>query len=193
MRREYVVFCLDMLRYEREGKFGYFLHEADYLLLSLADNVHDGNITVAEAFEVLQPYVDDPQAENQSIREGIRTLKEGWSFEDAQKWVQILYGDSFDFPGYDDVLQDQPFTHIFQDEAYSVAYELGISDVGYFGFSGSTGPIFSVESPEALEELRKVMAGKYKNVVKEDLNEYAPASPPSPEETKRFIERHRVS
>ena len=38
MGREYVVFCLDMLEYGREGKFGYFLHEADYLLLSLAEH-----------------------------------------------------------------------------------------------------------------------------------------------------------
>ena len=181
-----------MLRYEREGKFGYFLHEADYLLLSLAKNVHESNITVAEAFDVLRPYLDDPQAEDQSVTEGIRTQKEGWNFLDAQKWEQILYGDSPAFPSYDDVLQDQPFTHIFQHEAYSATYKLGISDVGYFGFSGSTGPIFSVESQEALEELRKVMAGKYKIVIKGDLNEYVPYPPPTPEEAKRFIERYRL-
>ena len=47
MQTEYVVFCLDEL--EDWRRFGYFLLEADYLLLSLASHVEEGNITVAEA------------------------------------------------------------------------------------------------------------------------------------------------
>jgi hypothetical protein len=44
---------------------------------------------------------------------------------------------------------------------------------------------------EALEELDKAVTGKYKIVVKKDLNEYVPFPPPSPEEAKRFIEDQR--
>ena len=45
--REYVVFCLDQLYYGENG-FGWFLHEVDYLLLSLAKHVEEGEITVTE-------------------------------------------------------------------------------------------------------------------------------------------------
>lgn len=45
----------------------------------------------------------------------------------------------------------------------------------------------------ALEELRKVMAGKFKIVVREDLNDYVPYPPPSLEEAKRFIENIKRS
>jgi hypothetical protein len=183
--REYVVFCLDQFEYGQEG-FGWFLHEADYLLLSVAQHVEEGNITVTEALEWLEPYLSDAH-----IRERIPFLKEGWSFEDAQKWERIFDKDSPDFPVYEDVIEDLPITHIFQDRAYDLAIDADIPDVGYLGFSGSTGPIFSVESLEALERLRKAVAGKYKIVVKEDLDEYVPSPAPSPEEARRFIERHR--
>ena len=184
MQREYVVFCLDEL--VDWGRFGYFLHEADYLLGSLASSVEEGDITVAEAFEKLDPYLSDPR-----ITEKIGYLKEGWSVADAWKWQEIFEKSVSDFPRYGNVLEDLPTTHIFQDEANSIAHELDIPDVGYFGFSGSTGEIFSVESTQALEALRKAMAGKYKIVVKKDLNEYMLSLPPNPEEAERFIEHHR--
>ncbi len=184
MQREYVVFCLDEL--EDWGKFGYFLHEADYLLLSLASSEEEGDITVAEAFEKLDHYLSDPR-----ITERVGFLKEGWSFADARKWQEIFEKSVPDFPRYESVLEDLPITRIFEDEANSSAKDLGIPDVGYFGFSGSTGEIFSVESAEALEALRKAMAGKYKIVVKNDLNEYVPYPPPNPEEAEKFVEHYR--
>lgn len=183
--REYVVFCLDQLEYGQKG-FGWFLHEADYLLLSLAQHVEGDNITVTEALEWLEPYLSDAH-----IREQLPILKEGWSREDAQKWERIFDKDSPDFPVYEEVIEDLPITHIFQDEAGDLAIDADIPDVGYPGFSGSTGPIFSVESPEALERLRKAVAGKYKIVVKKDMDDYVPYAAPSPEEAKRFIERHQ--
>jgi hypothetical protein len=98
--REYVVFCLDQLEYGQKG-FGWFLHEADYLLLSLAQHVEEGTITLTEAFEWLEPYLNDAH-----IRKQIPSLKEGWSFEDAQKWERIFDKDSPDFPNYEDVIED---------------------------------------------------------------------------------------
>ena len=95
------------------------------------------------------------------------------------------------FPDYDALSEDPPISYIFRDEATQVAKEWGIPDVGYFGVSMSTGPIFSVESAEALMELRKAMAGKYKIVVKKDLDEYYPTTSASPQEAKRFIKRQR--
>jgi hypothetical protein len=184
MQREYVVFCLDEL--VDWGRFGHFLHEADYLLLSLASSVEEEDITVAEAFEKLDHYLSDP-----GITEKVGTLKEGWSVADSWKWQEIFEKSVPDFPRYGNVLEDLPITHIFEDEANCSARELGIPDVGYFGSSGSTGEIFSVESAEALEALRKAMAGKYKIVVKKDLDEYVPFPPPSPEEAERFVEHHR--
>ncbi len=184
MQREYVVFCLDEL--EDWGRFGYFLHEADYLLLSLASSVEEGDITVAEAFEKLDPYLSDPR-----ITEKVGFLKEGWTVADAWKWQEIFEKSVQDLPRYESILEDLPITHIFEAEASSSAKESGIPDVGYFGFSGSTGEIFSVESAEALEALRKAMAGKYKIVVKNDLDEYVSSPPPNPEEAERFVEHHR--
>ena len=183
MQREYVVFCLDEL--EDWGRFGYFLHEADYLLLSLASSVEEGAITVAEAFGKLEPYLSDP-----GITEKVGALKEGWSVADSWKWQEIFEKSVPDLPSYESVLEDLPITHIFQDEAHSTAKELGIPEVGYFGSSGSTGEIFSVESVAALEALRKAIAGKYKIVVKKDLDEYVPFPPPNPEEAERFVEHH---
>ncbi len=162
------------------------MHEADYLLLSLASSVEEGDISVAEAFEKLNPYLSDP-----GITEKVGTLKEGWSVADSWKWQEIFEKSVPDLPSYENVLEDLPITHIFQDDANSSARELGIPDVGYFGFSGSTGEIFSVESAEALEALRKAMVGKYKIVVKKDLNEYVASPPRNPEEAERFVEHHR--
>ncbi len=93
----YVVFCLDEL--EDWGRFGWFLHEADYILLSLAHGVTEGYLTATEAFdalkfEALEPYLHGSQTEQGGLREKLGRMTEGWSYNDAQKWKRILLSTS---------------------------------------------------------------------------------------------------
>ncbi len=150
-----VIFCADQKNY---GEYVFFTHEADVLLIAAAGEVESGKLTPAEARELLEPY-----------REALAVI-----FTGEQRMVfdpdRIGWTDTDGFPSVDDVQQSPPASQVFWYEADAIAIE----GAGFSGWSGSTGPVFSVQNEEALEALREAVAGGYKIVVKADIGDYHP-------------------
>lgn len=155
-----VVFCYE----ENAGRYGWFFHEADVRLLSLANTVDSEAMTAEEARKAWEPY------------------REFW----PEIYDEEEYG-KFEFPDSDTVVDTLPTSSSF----WRTAARLDIPGVGFSeDVSPVSGEIFEVRGDDVLGTLKDQLRGNYRVVVMDDVVGYA--GDWSPEEARERIERARV-
>jgi hypothetical protein len=186
---EELVFCMGL----DEGEYVMFLHEADVLLHALGQEVAEKKITSAQAREVYTRYydVDDTYIiDPEDVEEEVADLREmaetnvHYTSEKLQRDLESLVGEYGNFPRNEES-DHLPNSSTFWEEAA----ELDIPGAGFSkDESPASGPIFEVDSADALLNLREEMQGKCRIVVRDDVTDYAGENS---EEARRFIEETR--
>jgi hypothetical protein len=154
-----IIFCCE----ENPDSYGWFLHEADVLLLSLASMVGGGAMTADEA------------------RDEWKAYREFW----PAIYDEDEYGPS-EFPDPDTALDVLPASSDF----WQKASRLNIPGVGFSrDVSPASGEIFEVHGDGALETLKDRLRGDYRVIVMDHSALYAGGW--EPEEAREHIERAR--
>jgi len=183
-----VVFCTDLTKIPEEGRrvrayyptvfgdseevvmqYDGFMHEAEVLIYALANAVQEGKITAEQARNLFEPHGEympwlyDPD-EMEEYENG---------FPDMDYFMDWATG---------------PGTSTFWEDAD----KLGIEGV-YFNEGEHPGgsPVFYIYRKEALTELQRALAGRYKIVVRQNMGDYDLSISSDPEEAKRIIEQAR--